>query len=88
MQVEAAPIDEDRALTGPIPFLDVDRERSSFTVHLIPETLRVTTFDEKDVGGRVNFEIERRTQVIVDTVRELFAEYVRSGELTAATVVT
>ena len=51
--------------------VDVDREAASFTVHLIPETLRVTTFGERRPGDRVNLEIERRTQAIVDTVREL-----------------
>lgn len=61
--------------------VDVDREEAAFTVHLIPETLRRTTFDGKAAGDRVNVEIERRTQVIVDTVRELFREYMRSGAL-------
>ena len=70
------------ALNGcSLTVVDVDREASSFTVHLIPETLRVTTFDQKKVGDRVNFEIERRTQVIVETVRSLFADYVASGAL-------
>ena len=41
-----------------------------FEVWLIPETLRVTTFGAKRVGDALNIEIERQTQVIVDTVRE------------------
>ena len=49
----------------------------TFTVHLIPETLRVTTFGGKQAGDRVNLEIERRTQVIVDTVREMARDLVR-----------
>jgi riboflavin synthase len=57
--------------------VDVDRGAGTFTVHLIPETLRVTTFGEKLPGDRVNLEIERRTQVIVDTVREMAGEAVR-----------
>jgi riboflavin synthase len=61
--------------------VNVDREAGTFTVHLIPETLRVTTFGEKQAGDRVNLEIERRTQVIVDTVREVARELLRSGEL-------
>jgi riboflavin synthase len=70
------------ALNGcSLTVVDVDRDAHTFTVHLIPETLRATTFDQKAVGDRVNFEIERRTQVIVDTVRGLMAEYLRSGEL-------
>jgi riboflavin synthase len=54
-------------------------EAGTFTVHLIPETLRVTTFGEKRPGDRVNLEIERRTQVIVDTVREVAREMVRDA---------
>jgi riboflavin synthase len=57
----------------------------SFTVHFIPETLRVTTFGERRPGDRVNLEIERRTQVIVDTVREVVREALRSGELSLVT---
>ena len=70
------------ALNGcSLTVVDVDRGARTFSVHLIPETLRVTTFDAKTIGDRVNFEIERRTQVIVDTVRNLFADYVASGDL-------
>ena len=45
-----------------------DESSQSFRVHLIPETIRLTTFGEKTVGDRVNLEIDRRTQVIVDTI--------------------
>ena len=45
-----------------------------FEVWLIPETLRMTTFGDKRVGDAFNIEIERQTQVIVDTVREAVAE--------------
>jgi riboflavin synthase len=40
----------------------------TFRVHLIPETIRLTTFGEKKVGDRVNLEIDRQTQVMVDTI--------------------
>jgi riboflavin synthase len=40
-----------------------------FEVWLIPETLRTTTFASKREGDALNIEIERQTQVIVDTVR-------------------
>jgi riboflavin synthase len=40
-----------------------------FEIWLIPETLRQTTFASKAVGASVNIEIERQTQVFVDTVR-------------------
>jgi riboflavin synthase len=52
----------------------VDRDSSTFTVWFIPETLRLTTFGRKVVGDKVNFEIERNTQVIVDTVRGFLEE--------------
>ena len=48
-----------------------------FEVWLIPETLRMTTFGDKQVGDAVNVEIERATQVVVDTVREALDERLR-----------
>lgn len=45
-----------------------------FEVWLIPETLRMTTFGAKQIGEAFNIEIERQTQVIVDTVRDAVAE--------------
>jgi riboflavin synthase len=45
-----------------------------FEVWLIPETLRMTAFGDKRVGDLLNVEIERSTQVMVDTVREAVAE--------------
>jgi riboflavin synthase len=53
-----------------------------FEVWLIPETLRVTTFGAKRVGDAFNIEIERQTQVIVDTVRAAVDE--RLGPLLPA----
>lgn len=53
-----------------------------FEVWLIPETVRMTTFGQKVVGDRVNIEIERQTQVFVDTVREAIEE--RLGPLLPA----
>lgn len=41
---------------------------TSFSVHLIPETLKVTTFGHLSIGDRVNLEIDSQTQAIVDTV--------------------
>lgn len=52
----------------------VDRKRSTFTVWFIPETLRLTTFGAKDRGARINLEIERSTQVTVDTIRDVLEE--------------
>ena len=48
----------------------VDKERGTFSVSLIPETLRLTTFAAKTTGAKVNLEIERQTQVMVDTVND------------------
>lgn len=45
-----------------------------FEVWLIPETLRMTTFADKQVGDALNVEIERGTQVAVDTMREAVAD--------------
>ncbi|MEY2687993.1 MAG: hypothetical protein RL375_2191 [Pseudomonadota bacterium] len=51
-----------------------DRQAGWFEVWLIPETLRLTTFADKRVGDRLNIEIERSTQVMVDTVRDTVRE--------------
>lgn len=40
----------------------------SFTVHLIPETLKTTTLGFKKVGDLINVELDARTQTIVDTL--------------------
>jgi riboflavin synthase len=45
-----------------------------FEVWLIPETLRMTTFAHQREGDALNIEIERQTQVIVDTVRAVMDE--------------
>ena len=42
-----------------------------FTLHIIPETLRVTTIESKTEGDMVNIEIDSRTQAIVDTIRNM-----------------
>ena len=39
-----------------------------FSLHIIPETLRVTTIGNKGVGSMVNIEIDARTQAIVETM--------------------
>ena len=45
-----------------------------FSVHLIPETLEVTTFGQLEPGARVNIEIDPSTQAIVDTVERYLAK--------------
>lgn len=56
---------------------EAQRERDGsgwFEVWLIPETRRVTTFNDKVQGDAVNIEIDRSTQVFVDTVRHALDE--------------
>lgn len=47
----------------------VDVGDNWFTVHLIPETLQVTTFGKKKAGDRVNLELDPETVTIVETVK-------------------
>ena len=61
---------------------DANKAEGWFEVWLIPETLRMTTFAEKTVGDALNIEIERSTQVMVDTVRDAVDE--RLGALLPA----
>ncbi len=64
---------------------EAQRERDGsgwFEVWLIPETLRMTTFGLKGEGSELNIEIERATQVFVDTVRDAIDE--RLGPLLPA----
>jgi riboflavin synthase len=56
---------------------EAQRERDGsgwFEIWLIPETLRMTTFGAKGEGAALNIEIERATQVFVDTVRDAIDE--------------
>jgi len=61
---------------------EADRRAGWFEVWLIPETLRMTTFGDKREGDALNIEIERGTQVVVDTVRDALEE--RLGPLLPA----
>ncbi|MEY4669065.1 MAG: Riboflavin synthase alpha chain [Pseudomonadota bacterium] len=63
------------ALNGAsLTITDVVRDVSQFKVSLIPETLAKTTFGSAKVGDRVNVEIDRNTQAIVDTVERVLAQ--------------
>lgn len=53
---------------------EVNRAEGWFEVWLIPETRRMTVFEQKQVGDYLNIEIERGTQVMVDTVRAAVEE--------------
>ena len=52
----------------------LDKEAGLFSVAMIPETLKQTTFDTKFQGTEVNIEIDRQTQIIVDTIRNSVRE--------------
>jgi len=61
---------------------EANRRERWFEVWLIPETLRMTTFGDKRPGDALHIEIERSTQVVVDTVRDALDE--RLGPLLPA----
>jgi len=46
----------------------------SFWLHLIPETLAVTTLGEKQIGERLNLECDQQTVTIVQTVERYLAQ--------------
>lgn len=54
----------------------VDKKRGEFCVYLIPETMRRTTFGLVKVGDRVNIEVERQTQIIVDTITDCMERFI------------
>lgn len=47
---------------------------AEFSVWLIPETLKLTTFGNVNEGDNINVEIDPQTQVIVDTVKRELAK--------------
>jgi len=49
-------------------------EGQSFWLHLIPETLAVTTLGHKQVGDRLNLECDQQTVTIVQTVERYLAQ--------------
>ena len=48
-------------------------KNNQFLIHLIPETLAITTLKYKREGDCVNIEIDSQTQAIVDTVERIIA---------------
>lgn len=55
-----------------------DVEGDEFNVNLIPETLERTNIGTRQVGDRINIEIDPQTQAIVDTVERVMAERERN----------
>ena len=51
-----------------------DVHDDGFDLHLIPETLHLTTIGEKQVGDAVNLEIDSTTMMIVETVERMMKE--------------
>ena len=51
-----------------------DVHDDGFDLHLIPETLRLTTLGEKQAGDAVNLEIASTTMMIVETVERMMKE--------------
>ena len=47
--------------------------KNSFSIHLIPETLKITNLDELSKNDLVNIEIDQSTIAIVDTVKKTLA---------------
>ena len=45
-----------------------------FDLHIIPETMRLTILDSKEVGDIVNIEIDSNTQLIVATIERMLEE--------------
>lgn len=58
---------------------EIDKETAILTFWLIPETLQNTTFNQKKIGDYVNFEVERNTQAMVDTVERFLQEMVEKN---------
>ncbi|MEM1348068.1 MAG: riboflavin synthase subunit alpha [Myxococcota bacterium] len=58
----------------------VDRGAGTFAVHLIPETLEVTTFGGRELGERINVEVDPQTVAVVDTVEAVLADRLEEME--------
>ena len=52
----------------------IDKVADTFDICYIPETLRVTTHGDKEIGDLVNIEVDRQTQAIVDTVERVLRD--------------
>ena len=53
---------------------EVNKTANTFTVYIIPETLRLTNLINKLVGDSINIEIETQTRNTVDTILEINKE--------------
>lgn len=63
------------ALNGvSLTIAEANKITGELTFYLIPETLRKTAFPDKKIGDSINIEIDRTTQVIVDTVQKFLLD--------------
>lgn len=62
------------ALDGCSLTLGPDIEAGRFQVFLIPETRQVTVVESRQVGDRVNLEVDTQTQAVVDTVERVLEQ--------------
>ena len=58
-----------------------DVKDDQFSVYLIPETLRITTFSKLSEGDTVNIEVDAQTQAIVDTLERLLPDLLAKQSL-------
>ncbi|WOE30981.1 MULTISPECIES: riboflavin synthase subunit alpha [unclassified Acinetobacter] len=49
----------------------VNREQHQIAIDLIPETLRLTTWKNVQIGDEVNYEIDQTTRTLVDTLENI-----------------
>lgn len=49
----------------------VDRAAAEISIDLIPETLRLTTWKDIQIGDEVNYEIDQTTRTLVDTLENI-----------------
>ena len=49
-------------------------EANCFSLHLIPETLRLTNLESTQVGDSLNIELDQQTITIVETVERVLAK--------------
>ena len=54
-------------------------EANRFNIHLIPETLRLTTFETVAIGDAINIEIDAMTQTVVATVERMMKQEKAGG---------
>ncbi|MGV3740507.1 MAG: riboflavin synthase subunit alpha [Gammaproteobacteria bacterium] len=69
------------AVDGSSLTVDQVDPKGSFTLHIIPETLRLTNFGHKQQGDKVNIELDQRTQTIVTTVERVLASMKISADV-------